>query len=132
MRRLVASTGIVAGILLAVVPRYVLPPCGSLGYPRMHCSDTARVEILLGFALTGVGVVAAAARKPWLLMASAAASAAILAMAWFAPDVYGYCMSPRMPCHYGMVPGVRFISALAGTILFISMLLAARRKTQGS
>ncbi len=126
MRRLIASTGIAAGLLLVVVPLYVFPPCERLGFARMHCSDTARAEIILGALLLTAGALAFAAKRLRSLVANAAVLCAILALAWSAPDHYGYCMSPKMPCHYGMVPSVRFIAAVAGVVLVTAMALLAK------
>ncbi len=127
--KLIASTGIAAGLLLVVVPRYVLPACEYEGFPRMHCSDTALVERVLGGLLLAAGAIALASRRRRALaMACAAASGAILLSAWFTPDVTGYCPSAKMPCHYGMVPGVRFIVALAGIGLVTGVVLLARSR----
>ncbi len=126
MRRLVAVTGIAAGLLLGVVPRYVLPACEYEGHPRMHCSDTARAELVVGALLVVAGAFASAVKRPRPVMGAAAVSCALLALAWFMPDVYGYCASPRMPCHYGMVPGIRFIAVLAGVLLIAAIVLLAK------
>ncbi len=135
MKTLAGSAAVAAGLLLVLVTRYVLPPCEYAGYSRMRCSDTARAEMILGAALVLAGAVLFAARRPWSVTASAAASCVLLGLAWYVPDLYGYCASPRMPCHYGMVPGVRFVAALAGAALVTATLLLARstrRKTEAS
>jgi fructose-specific phosphotransferase system IIC component len=135
MKALAASAAVAAGVLLVVVPRYVLPACEYAGYPRMHCSDTARAEMILGAALIAAGALVFAARRRWPIVASAAASCVVLGLAWYMPDLYGYCASPRMPCHYGMVPGVRFVAALAGAVVVAATLLFARStrtKTEAS
>ncbi len=135
MKSFAASAAAGAGLLLVVVPRWVLPACEYAGHPRMHCSDTARAEMLLGVALVAVGLLVFTARRPWSALASSSLAAVLLVLAWVMPDVYGYCASPRMPCHYGMVPGVRFISALAGLVLVAAMLLfvrSTRRKAEAS
>lgn len=135
MKRLAASTAVASGLLLVLVPRYVLTPCEYAGYPRMHCSDTARAELILGAALLAAGALLFVARRPWTVLAGAVVSCVLLGLAWYAPDLYGYCASPRMPCHYGMVPGVRFIAALAGAPLVAATLLLARstrRKSEAS
>jgi hypothetical protein len=125
MRKLVATTGIAAGLLLMAVPRWILPPCEGDGHARMRCSDTARAEIALGGLLLGAGVLAFAAKRPSPLVADAAASSALAVLAWIAPDVYGYCLGSGMPCHYGMVPGVRFVAALAAVVQGTALLTLA-------
>lgn len=125
MRRLVAATGIAAGLLLIAVPRWILPPCRGEGPARMHCSDTARAEMVLGAMLLAAGALALTTRRPSLLAADAAASGAIAAAAWVAPGVFGYCAGSAMPCHYGMVPGVRFVAALAAMALAAALAILA-------
>ncbi len=117
MKRLVTWTTVIVGALLVVVPRYVLPACEYEGLPRMHCSDTAHAEMLVGALLVAAGALSIDAERLALSAASAVAACALLAVAWFMPDVHGYCASPRMPCHYGMVPAVRFVVVLGGAVL---------------
>jgi hypothetical protein len=126
MKKLVAITGVAAGLLLMVVPRYVLPPCEHGGFAGTHCSDTARAEVFLGALVLAAGALALDPKRRWVPLASAAAACILLGVAWFMPDVTGYCPSPRMPCHYGMVPGVRFIAALAAVVLIPAAVLLGR------
>jgi len=126
MKKLIAFTIITAGILLILVPRFILPACEYEGFSRMHCSDTAIAVMLLGAVLVALGGAALLVRTSWLLIADALIACAILGAALFMPDIYGYCASRNMPCHYGMVPGVRFIAVLAMTILIIGAAIAAR------
>ncbi len=129
MRKLAAAIPVAAGALLAIVPRFVLPPCGWGG--GMHCASTARAEIGIGVLLVAVGAVALSARRSRLVIATAAASIALLAAAWVLPDVIGYCASPRMPCHYGMVPAIRLIATIAGVALIAAAAPLAGRARQG-
>lgn len=126
MKKLIAFTIITAGILLILVPRFILPACEYEGFSRMHCSDTAIAVMLLGAVLVALGGAAFLVRTSWLLIADAVIACAILGAALSMPDIYGYCASKNMPCHYGMVPGVRFIAVLAMTILIIGAATAAR------
>ncbi len=116
MNKLIAVTAVVCGILLLIVPRFILPACEYEGYAPMHCSDTARAEYLMGALLTGLGVISFFFRSNRLLLAASTGAVAVLISAFSMPDVYGYCRSSRMPCNYGMVPGVRFV-AVTGTII---------------
>ncbi len=128
MKKLVAATGIAAGLLLAIVPRWILPPCSHEGLPRFHCADTARAEIVVGLLLAASGVLALAWSRGRLVAANAAGSGALLVAAWFLPDVYGYCPSPRMPCHYGTVPAVRLVAALGAVALVVGGVALARAR----
>jgi hypothetical protein len=42
------------------------------------------------------------------------------------PEVYGYCANKKMPCHYGMVPGIRFIAVFAFLVLAAGIALLVR------
>lgn len=125
MGRLVTGTAAVAGALFIVIPRFIFPPCSPEGHATTHCADTASAEMVLGAVLLAAGLLAPAARRPWVLLAEMAVLCAALALAWFLPDVYGYCPSPRMRCHYGMVPGVRFTAVLAAAVLLSSVAFRA-------
>ena len=59
MKRLAGTTMILAGLLLVLVPRYILPACEFEGFSRMHCSDTAQAELVTGvlLALAGIGTL---------------------------------------------------------------------------
>jgi hypothetical protein len=125
VRKLVAATDLAAGLLLVAVPRWVFQPCGWSGRAGMHCTTTAWAETALGAALLGAGALAlAASRRPALGRGVAWASCALLLLAGIAPSVYGYCASPKMACHYGMAPTVRFVAALALVVLVAGMALA--------
>jgi len=115
--RLVAGTAAVAGALFIVIPRFAFPPCASEGHTVTRCADTAAAEMVLGGLLLAAGLVAPVARRSWVLLAELAALCVALAAAWFLPDVFGYCPSPRMRCHYGMVPAIRFTAGLAAAVL---------------
>ncbi len=128
MKKVVASTGMASGLLLVVVPRWVLPACEFEGYARMHCSDTARAVMMLGALVAAVGVTALGAKRTSVALAHAFVEAALLASAWLAPSVVGYCASPRMPCTYGMVPAVRFVSALAIVVLVTAVAALVMRR----
>lgn len=120
MKKLVALTAVASGVLLVLVPRFILPACEYEGYPPMHCSDTARAEFLIGALLVLVGVAAFFAKTAKLSLTGAGAALTLYAAAYLLPDSIGYCRSPRMPCNYGMVPAVRFISAVGAITMVIA------------
>ncbi|HXY61695.1 MAG TPA: DUF4418 family protein [Nitrospirota bacterium] len=131
MKRLLAGTALFGGILLLLVPRYILPACEYLGFARMHCSDTAEAEYIAGALLMLIGAGSFWLSQWWQLIAASVLACVLFGISFWLPDVFGYCLSPRMPCHYGMVPGVRLI-AVAGFVLTIialaSFVKASRRK----
>ncbi len=123
--RLVAGTAGVAGALLVIVPRWVFPPCDTAGHGVAHCANTAVAEMTLGTVLLAFGLFAPATRRQAALLAEVGILCAALAVAWFLPDAIGYCPSPRMRCHYGMVPAIRFVAGLAATVLTLGVALRA-------
>ncbi len=132
MRKAVAVASVAAGILIVAVPWLVFPPCGHAG--ATHCGDTARAETILGAMLAVSGIAALAARRPAAVAGHAAVSVALLAAAFLAPSHYGYCPSPQMACHYGMVPAVRLVAAVAAAVLVAAgaSLAGAARRSGGT
>ena len=131
MKKLVVVTAIVSGLLLLLVPRYILPACEYLGHPRMHCSDTAHAEFVVGVLLIVLGGMTAFLRTKSMNLVCAAISDVLYVVAILLPDKFGYCQSTQMPCNYGMVPGVRFVavvSAIAMTVALIGLVKSYRKK----
>ncbi len=125
MKKLIPLTAIASGILLRLVPRYILPACEYVpGHPPgMHCSDTARAEYVVGAILIVLGLVTAFLKaKPAAGFIASAASIVLYIVAFLLPDRLGYCHSSRMPCNYGMVPGIRFVAVVSAVIMSIALL----------
>ena len=122
MKKLVAVTAIVSGLLLLLVPRYILPACEYLGHPRMHCSDTAHAEYVVGVLLIVLGGMTAFLRSKGVALVCAAISDVLYIVAFLLPDKFGYCHSTQMPCNYGMVPGVRFVAIVSAIIMSIALI----------
>ena len=132
MKRLVAITALVSGMLLILVPRYILPACEYEGYPRMHCSDTAAAEYILGAALMVVGCATFFAHTDKRVLFGAVVSCILAVIAYRLPDTFGYCQSPRMPCNYGMVPGIRFIAVIEAMIMIIAIVNLFRKSRRNA
>jgi hypothetical protein len=130
MKKLASGAAFMGGLLLLLVPRYILPVCEYEGYSRMHCSDTALAEYAVGALLMVIGAGTFFLKRWWQLIAGTAAACLLFIVSYWLPDVFGYCQSPRMPCNYGMVPGVRFI-AIAGIVLTIIALVSFARSSRG-
>jgi hypothetical protein len=60
---------------------------------------------------------------------SAILSMILFGLAFWLPDKFGYCLSPRMPCHYGMVPAVRFLSII-GILTMIGVVFSIARSSR--
>ena len=127
MKKLVLITALASGILLILGPRFIFPACEYEGYPRMHCSDTASAEYIIGFLLVAVGGAVLFLKKNIYLIAAAACSIVLLALSYWLPDKLGYCRSSRMPCTYGMVPGIHFIDRVAGVLMSVAIVGISKR-----
>jgi hypothetical protein len=126
MKNLIALTAFLSGLLLILIPRYILPACEYEGYPAMHCSDTARAEYVVGALLLAVGIGAFLLKSTATSIVSAAVSIILYVIAFLLPDKYGYCHSSRMPCNYGMVPGIRFVAIVSGIIMVVAIIVLVR------
>jgi hypothetical protein len=133
MKKLVAFTALVSGTLFILIPRYILPACEYEGFPRMHCSDTAHAEQVVGAVLIVVSCMTFLVRSTTMPLISAILLAIVFAVSFWLPDKFGYCLSPRMPCHYGMVPAVRFLSVIGIlTITGVVFRIARSSRKKGS
>ncbi len=132
MRSLAGVSAILAGLLLIIVPRYILPACEFEGFSRMHCSDTAQAERILGGLFILAGGLILAVRSTRLRAAGSAVFLLLLsAAAYVIPDRFGYCHNPKMPCNYGMVPALRLIGVVSGIVaaaVIVTLLLRERKK----
>jgi len=126
MKKLVAFTSLISGILLILVPRYILPACEYEGFPRMHCSDTAQAEYIVGALLVALGALTFLLKHAYIAAISSAAAFILYGVALWLPTKLGYCQSSRMPCNYGMVPGIRFI-AVAGILIMAGAMIGLAR-----
>jgi hypothetical protein len=133
MKTVVAITTLACGILFFLVPRYVLPACEYAGYARMHCSDTAQAERVVGAVLIVVSGLTFWVRSKLMPLVSAILSSILFGIAFWLPDKFGYCLSPKMPCHYGMVPAVRLLSVIGFlTMIGIVFIIAKSSGKKGS
>ena len=133
MKMVVAITALACGVLFFLVPRYVLPACEYAGYSRMHCSDTAQAERVVGAVLIVVSGLTFLVRWTMMPLVSAILSTIVFGIAFWLPDIFGYCLSPKMPCHYGMVPALRFLSILGFlTMIGIVIIIAKSSGKKGS
>ncbi len=127
MRKLIGLTAIIGGVLLVLTPRYILPACEYEGFPRMHCSDTAHAEMILGGVFIAVGIAAMVLKSAASTIAAGIAGFVLSLVSFWFPDKFGYCMSSRMPCNYGMVPAVRFLAVTISVIMAVGVIVAAKR-----
>jgi hypothetical protein len=121
MRSFAAIAAIVGGVLLLVIPRFVFPACEYLGRGRMHCTDAAHGEFLVGGLLVAAGIALLLLKAGAASIAAAACAALLCAAAFFVPAYTRYCANPDMACHYGMVPSIRFIAIAVGVVEVVAL-----------
>ncbi len=125
MKKTITVTAVISGLLFLLVPRYILPACEYLGNPRMHCSDTAQAEYVVGALLIVLGAVSAFVKQPAAGFVFPPLAIILYVVAFVLPDKLGYCHSHNMPCNYGMVPGVRFVAVASAIIMAIALIRVA-------
>jgi len=116
MKLFAAVAAMLAGVLLLVIPRFVFPACEYLGRGRMHCTDAAHGEFLVGGLLVATGAALLLLKTGTAAIGTAAFAVLLSAAAFFVPAYTRYCANPDMACHYGMVPSIRFIAVAVGVI----------------
>lgn len=130
MKILAGWTAVLGGILLVVVPRFVFPSCEALGRGRMHCTDLAHGEYVIGALLTAAGVLLLALNPGRATLAAATLALLLSGAAAFMPAYTRYCMNPDMACRYGMAPSVRFIGAACGLVQLAAIVGFIRSRTR--
>lgn len=116
MKVFAAVAAIVGGVLLLLIPRFVFPACEYLGRGRMHCTDAAHGEFLVGGLLVAAGGALLLLKTGTASILAAACAVLLCFAAFFVPAYTRYCANPDMACHYGMVPSIRFIAIAVGVV----------------
>ncbi len=116
MRVFAAVAAMLGGVLLLVIPRFVFPACEYLGRGRMHCTDAAHGEFVVGGLLVAAGAALLLLQAGTASILAAGFAALLCAAAFFVPVYTRYCANPDMACHYGMVPSIRFIAVAVGIV----------------
>ena len=116
MKAFAAAAAMIAGVLLLVIPRFVFPACEYLGRGRMHCTDAAHGEFVVGGLLIAAGAALLLLKTGTASILAAAAAVLLCGAAFFVPAYTRYCANPDMACHYGMVPSIRFIAVAVGVV----------------
>ena len=88
----------------------------------MHCSDTAHAEQVAGMLLLALGIAMFFFKRRELMIAGVVAACMVFVISAWLPEKIGYCLSPRMPCHYGMVPGIRLIDIMGAVLMIIGLI----------
>jgi hypothetical protein len=117
------------GIMVILVPRFILPVCEYQGYSPMACSRTAVAEMLSGAivvaAAVGLFFLKSAESLRWLSLAALMTGASVILI----PEAVGYCHSSRMPCNYGTIPVLRLLGVLIILLSLTGFFLSLKGKT---
>jgi hypothetical protein len=116
MKVFAAVAAVVGGALLLIIPRFVFPACEYLGRGRMHCTDAAHGEFIVGGLLVAAGAALLILKAGNALILTSAVAVLLCFAAFFVPAYTRYCANPDMACHYGMVPSIRFIAIALGVV----------------
>jgi hypothetical protein len=133
MKIFAAVAAILGGVLLLVIPRFVFPACEYLGRGRMHCTDAAHGEFIVGGLLVAAGAALLMLKAGPASICAAATAVLLCAAAFFVPAYTRYCANPDMACRYGMVPSIRFIAVAVGVVEVAALtgLVRASRRRDG-
>ena len=132
MRVFAAVAAVMAGVLLMVIPRFVFPACEYIGRGRMHCTAAAQGELVVGGLLVATGLAMFALKSATGALVASGCAVLLCAAAFLTPAYTRYCANPDMPCHYGMVPSIRFIAVALGLVESAAFIGLARRTLRGS
>jgi hypothetical protein len=118
------------GLMVVIVPRYILPVCEHQGYSKMACSYTALSEMFLGFIVMvsslGIFFSRSAEALRWLALILIASGTSVLLI----PEAIGYCHSSNMPCNYGTIPVLRLTGVLIILVSFGGFFASFKRASR--
>ncbi len=118
-RSLISGIVVFLGVLLVVVPRFVLPPCSvpvgtaSGIYIPMKCHWSGQMAMGLGLFVTFEGLLLGMMKSVFarLGLSLAVMATAVLTMA--VPTILiGICAGSTMPCRVGMLPAILVVCVL--------------------
>jgi hypothetical protein len=116
------------GLVVLLLPRYILPVCEYHGYSPMACSHTGTAEMFLGLivmaAATGIILSMNIEVLRWSSFTVVATGVSMLLI----PTAIGFCHSTDMPCNYGTIPAVRLAGTCILIVSFTGFFLSLRRE----
>ncbi|MFH1328583.1 MAG: DUF4418 family protein [Candidatus Bathyarchaeota archaeon] len=134
--------GIVLGIIVAILPYYLLPVCGMADPPKMletargmfvpmKCSYMAGAEVALGSMIALVGAVLIVTRtsdaKRWVSFVGIILGIFVILVPWY---LIGACMTPTMPCVVGTRPGLTVMGVLVIIVNVVGMWMLGKEKKE--
>ena len=116
------------GLMVVLVPRFILPVCEYQGYNPMNCSHTGITEMFIGLMVmtvsTGLLFSKGSEGLRWLSFAALIAGVSVISV----PEAIGYCHSSRMPCNYATVPVLRLLGVLIIALSLAGFSVSFRRE----
>ena len=136
MRALAVVSG-VFGLLIAIVPQFLLPVCSASietkagRFIPMRCFWTARVELAVGALIILVSILLFFSRNKSATLYLQIVLTGLGVVALLLPtNLIGVCMSPTMPCRVGTLPGLIVLSGLVIVVGLVGVALALRKDPQ--
>ena len=136
MRALAVISG-VFGLLIAIVPQFLLPVCSASietkagRFIPMKCFWTGRAELAVGALIILVSILLFLSRNKSATLYLYIVLTGLGVVALLLPThLIGVCMSPTMPCRVGTLPGLIVLSGLVVVIGLVGVALALRKDAQ--
>lgn len=130
MRKAIGIAVFLMGLVVVLVPRYILPVCEYQGYSRMACTSTGLAEMFMGLIVMasslGIFFSKSAETLRWLSFTLIASGTSVLLI----PEAIGYCHSSSMPCNYGTIPVLRLTGVLILVISFGGFFASLKRASE--
>jgi hypothetical protein len=127
----------VFGLLIALVPEYVLPVCGTSLETKagtlvpMRCFWTARAELGVGALIVLAGILLFLSRNRSTTLSLHAMVSGLGLVTVLVPTVLiGVCAGPTMPCHEGTLPALVMLGCLVMVAGLAGIILSARGESQ--
>jgi len=130
MRKTIGIVLFLMGLMVVLIPRYILPVCEYQGYSKMACSSTAHSEMFMGFIVmvSSLGIFSSKSAETlrWLALTLISSGTSVLLI----PEAIGYCHSSNMPCNYGTIPVLRLTGVLIVLVSLGGFLASFKRASR--
>ena len=119
-----AAAVILCAVMMVVTPLYIFIPCD----PPMHCHYSYLAEAGLAVIIAWAGLMMIAARgvEAARMLAGVTAVCGVLAIL-YPTEITGVCASPKMPCHFGLLPVWNLLGAAVICLSAIVFFMAKER-----
>jgi len=119
-----AAAEILCAAMIVITPRYIFLPCE----PPMHChfSNLAESGLAALIAWTGLLIIASKGVEAARMLAGVTALCGILVIL-YPTEITGVCASPKMPCHYGLLPVWNLLGGAVTCLSAIVFFMAKER-----